>query len=97
MQVANEYKKNQEVRVSVAFTKSSVATDPTTVTLVVQDPTGTETTYTYAAGAVSKSATGGYYKDVAGSLAGDYYYWWYGTGACVASAQGWFTITDLLA
>jgi hypothetical protein len=97
MRVANSYAKNQVVRISVSFTASGVATDPTTVTLVVQNPAGTETTYTYAASEITKSATGAYYKDVTGNVEGDWYYWWYGTGTCGAADQGWFTVTDLLA
>ena len=56
--MANYYEKGETVRITGTFTVSDVATDPTTVTLKVQNPAGTETTYTYAAGEITKSATG---------------------------------------
>jgi hypothetical protein len=96
--VAN-YFLNQEVEIYTPekFEVGGVATDPGTVTLVVKDPSGTRTTYTYAQGQITRVGTGDYKKAVIGNLEGDWYYWWYGTGACAAAYQGWFTITDLLA
>lgn len=40
------------------------ATDPDTVTFVVTDPTGSASTYTFAAGQITKSSTGVYTKDI---------------------------------
>ena len=52
------------------FAVSGVATDPTTVTLAITDPTGTTTTYTYAAAEITKDSTGVYHKDITCSSAG---------------------------
>jgi hypothetical protein len=79
--MANSYAKGDTIRMSGAFTVSSVATDPTTVTLVIETPAGVETTYTYALSQVTKASTGSYYKDIALTESGYYKYRWTGTGA----------------
>jgi hypothetical protein len=66
------------------------ATDPTTVVLKVQNPTGTVSTYTYALAEVTKSSTGIYYKGVPMAPSGRWLYQWTGTGACIA--KGWAEI-----
>lgn len=38
--------------------------DPTTLSFVVTQPDGTETTYTYADGQLTKSSTGVFYRDI---------------------------------
>lgn len=78
------YANGQKVRVSVAFTVSDVATDPTTVTLKVGKPDGTVTSYTYALAEVTKSATGNYYKDITTDQVGIWDFRYEGTGTCVA-------------
>lgn len=75
------------IRLGATFEVDSVATDPTTVSLIVQDPDGVDTTYTYPA-SVSKSATGVYYYDLTLSAAGLYCYRWVGTGAAAAVEEG---------
>jgi hypothetical protein len=62
------------------FSVSGTATDPTTVSLAVTDPTGTTTTYTYAGATITKTATGVYTKDIACSTAGTWTAVWTGTG-----------------
>ena len=47
------------VTLSNTFKVSGTATDPSTITLVITDPAGTATTYTYAGGTVTKSSTTG--------------------------------------
>jgi len=69
------------VTLTNTFAVSGTATDPTTVTLVVTDPTGTATTYTYAGGTITKTSTGVYTKNVTASTAGIWSYTWTGTGA----------------
>lgn len=61
--------------------------DPTTLTLVVEDPAGTETTYTYAGGDIVKSAVGRYYYDAAYSSAGTYKLKWAATGTVKGVVQ----------
>lgn len=84
----NNYYTGNIIRVSAAFTVSGVATDPTTVTLSVKDPTGTVNTP-----APVKDSTGNYHADIAvGTIVGSWYYRFSGTGACVAAAETEFVI-----
>ena len=61
--------------------------DPTTITLKVRDPSGTETSYTYAGATVSKEATGIYYKDVTINAQGRWVARWIGTGTVADAAE----------
>ena len=90
------YDKGSTVKIytSSVFSVSGVATDPTTVTLLVEDPNGTETTYTYALGQITKAATGSYYKEVQMSTSGTWHYRWVGTGTCAAVDEGYLYIRD---
>jgi hypothetical protein len=73
------------------FQVASVNTDPTTITLVVTDPVGVATTYTYAGATITKTATGIYTKDIPCTTAGLWTYVWVGTGAASDVAPGsWF-------
>lgn len=94
--MANSYDKGSTVKVytSVAFKTSGAATDPTTVTLLVQDPNGTETSYTYALGQVTKDGTGLYSKSITMSTPGTWYYKFIGTGTCAAVDKGHLIIED---
>lgn len=65
-----------------------VATDPTTVTLKVKDPTTTITTYSSPA----KDSTGNYHQDITPTIAGIWWYEWIGTGTVVAQGESYFTI-----
>ena len=84
----NTYDIGDVVRMTGTFTVSSVATDPTTVTLKVKNPAATVSTYTYALSQVTKSATGVYYKDTTIDTAGTWMYEWTGTGACAVVEEG---------
>jgi hypothetical protein len=68
-------------------TVAGVPTDPTTVTLVVKEPDGTLTTYTYPA-TLSKESTGRFYTDITLDAAGLWSYRLTGTGAVVAVEEG---------
>lgn len=74
------------------FTVDDVATDPTTISLVVTDPTGSATTYTYAASQITKTATGVYTKDIPCTTAGVWSYVWIGTGTASDVAAGTWTV-----
>lgn len=90
--MANAYEQGETVRITGTFSVSGVNTDPTTVTLKVQNPAGTETSYTYAASEVTKSATGVYYKDVTLSTSGVWYYRWIGTGTVVSADEDYLFV-----
>lgn len=94
--MATTYDKNDLIRLTGTFTVSSVATDPTTISLAVKGPSGTTDTYTYALGQVTKSATGIYYKDVTLDECGIWRYKWSGTGACQAVGEGWLEVRENL-
>jgi len=65
-------------------------TDPTTVTLSVEDPSGNVASYTYAAAEITQQATGIYYYEQAVDEAGTWQYRWVGTGDCAAAEEGEF-------
>ena len=79
----NSYDIGDTIRLSAEFVAASpaVSTDPTTVTLKVEDPTGTESTFTYAGGHLTKSSTGNYHYDYVPTKAGRHTYRFIGTGA----------------
>jgi hypothetical protein len=81
----SSYQMGMAVKMSCTFTVSSTNTDPTTVTLEITDPNGTQTDYTYAGGTVDKDATGIYSKTITPNLAGYWKYRFVGTGACIAA------------
>jgi hypothetical protein len=69
--------------VSNTFKVDGVATDPTTVSLVVTDPDGNATTYTYGASQIDRASAGAYSKDISCSStnAGRWIAEFVGTGA----------------
>jgi hypothetical protein len=78
-------------RLQCYFYVNAALTDPTAVSLLVQDPSGTQVTYTYAA-TVSKTGTGDYYKDVNVGGEGTWKWRWVGTGTCPATEEGEFEV-----
>lgn len=77
---------SQLAQLAISFTSLGTAADPTTVTLVVTDPSGTATTYVVTAGQISRTGTGNYTIAIACSPAltgvdGLWSYVWIGTGA----------------
>ena len=85
----NNYVRGDLVRLSAAFTANSVATDPTTVTCTVRDPSGTETTPT-----PTKDSTGNYHVDVdlTSAKSGVWTYEFLGSGTCQAAMTGEFFV-----
>lgn len=92
--MANTYDVGQRVRLTCTFTVSDVATDPTTITLEVEPPGDSVSTYTYAASQITRSAQGVYYKDLDLDEEGIWNYTWTGTGNVVAAAQGYFIVRE---
>lgn len=88
----NEYDINDTVTVRAAFTVSDVATDPTTISLAVTDPSGNVGNYTYAGGTVTKDSTGNYSKGIVTDEAGEWIYTWTGTGTVAASGSQRFAV-----
>lgn len=76
------------------FKVDGVATDPDTVSLIITDPEGTATTYTFAAAEITKSDTGVYTKDITCDKAGEWSYEWVGTGAATDTEVGTWTVLD---
>lgn len=92
MATYNRYSFGSVVLVSALFTVSSTNTDPTTVTLEVTNPSGTETSYTYAGATVTKAATGSYTKELTPDASGYWKYRWIAGGAVVAANSSKFII-----
>ena len=62
-------------------------TDPTATSLLVIEPDGTRTTYTYAGGGVTKHSSGVFYRDIALDASGEWTIRWAGTGAAAATDE----------
>lgn len=83
------YKWNHAVRMSAEFYLSGVLTNPTTVTLSIDSPSGSVITITDA----TNDSTGKYHYDYTPPIAGSYQYQFDGTGAVVAAAEGSFSVS----
>lgn len=94
----NAYWPGQRVRIKTTtpFAVNGVATDPTTVSLLVKDPTGTVTTYTWAGGDITRVAAGDFWMDLdigtTAAASGEYAYAYRGTGVATAADEGRFTV-----
>ena len=76
------------------FTVAGVPTDPTTITLLVTDPTGTSNTYTFAGGQITRTSAGVYTKDIPCTLAGTWTYKWTGTSAASDISAGTWEVQE---
>lgn len=78
------------LQLQVTWTVSETPTDPTTVALEIQDPSGNKATYSYGDtdGLVTKSSTGVYAFLLSFDEAGWWTYEWNATGAVVAKQPG---------
>jgi len=97
--VAEIYDIGDVARLSASFEDSTGAlADPATISLLVTQPDGTATTYTYSGAQVIKDSTGRYHYDlslVAG--VGTWEYRWTTTGTPALVIEGYFTVrTDPL-
>lgn len=75
----------------VPATAAGTPTDPTTVTLRIEDRDGNVSAYAYPA-AVSKVSVGRYRYDYVPAKTGRFTYRWEGTGAAQAAAEGTFYV-----
>ena len=92
--MTSSYYNGQGIRLSGTFTVGGSLTDPTTVSLILRDPSGNEGTYTAAGGQVSSDATGIHYMDHTVDEAGIWMYKWIGTGAVIAVKESFFAVVD---
>lgn len=76
--------------VANVFEVDGAPTDPTTVSLVVTDPTGAAVTY--GVGDLTKTGTGAYRKDIPCITAGVWTYVWIGTGTASDVVAGTWTV-----
>jgi len=93
--VATTYDIGDSVRETVTFKNaSSAAVDPTVTKCHVEVPSGGVTSHIYAVstGQIVKTGTGVYYLDITTTGHGRYEVRWTGTGAVVASVEGWFSV-----
>ncbi len=91
----NIYSVGQVVRLSVAITQQGVGVDPAAVSLIVKDPTGAETTFTYAGAQIIKDSTGNYHYDYTTQYAGTHQVRWWGTGSGAGAQQDSFIVQSL--
>lgn len=87
------YQIGDVLRLKATFTDiDGAVADPTTVTITVLAPSGTETEKTYGAAQVTRVSTGVYYYDFSVTESGKHYFNWSAGGAYVASDQGAFQV-----
>lgn len=72
--MANTYDIGDKVKITGYFTTGGVASDPVTVRVIVKNPAGVSTTYTYPNAFITKEAVGRYSFQVLGNAAGNWYY-----------------------
>jgi hypothetical protein len=84
-------------RLTNTFSVGGTATDPTTISLAVTTPAQVTTTYTFAAGEITKVSTGVYRKDITCNEDGEWSFVWTGTGTASDAEAGTWTVypTDL--
>jgi hypothetical protein len=89
----NLYQVGDLVRISAVFRDIAGAlVDPSTVSLKVTKPSGTQNTYTFALSQVIKDSTGNYHYDASADAAGLWRYTWSSTGSGQAAENGEFRV-----
>jgi hypothetical protein len=77
------------------FSVGGTPTDPSTVSLIITDPEGEATTYTFADLEIVKVSTGVYTKDIVCETAGEWQLEWVGTGDAIDTEAGTWTVFDI--
>jgi hypothetical protein len=78
-------------RIAGQWTVADVDTDPTTITFVMREPDGLETTYVHGTDAeLVKDSVGNYHVDWPVAKEGRHFYTWIGTGTAAEAGQGEF-------
>ena len=93
--MAERFVVGDTVTLTNTFKVSGTATDPTAISLVITDPAGTATTYTYAGNTITKSSVGVYTKSVTVSTAGRWAFKWTGTGTAADVESDVFDVAPL--
>lgn len=90
----NKYDIGEPVTLKATFKDDDeVVTDPTTIELKIQDPSGNVTTYTYALSEITKVSTGIYTKVIPVlDESGSWSYRWASTGAVASVEEGNFYV-----
>lgn len=86
----NTYWIDQPVRIKGSFRVDGDLTAPSTVTVKVLEPDGTETSY--ATASLTNPSTGVYYYDYTPPNAGRYFYRIESTGTAKAAQEGQFRV-----
>ncbi len=87
------YQPGDLVRLSTTFTVDGTPTDPTTVTLTVQEPDGTKSDYVYLTHPeVVRDSAGVYRADITVDQAGLWAWSWKGTGTAAGVDDGAFSV-----
>lgn len=84
--------KGQVFRIQTTITTSSTNVDPTGISLALQTPAGTTTTY--SSSQLTRSSTGVYYYDYTLAAEGMHYYKWVTTGTGAGAEDGQFRGLD---
>jgi len=86
------YDLNTLVRLTAQFTDSTgtIPTDPTSVQVITQDPSGTQVVNT----AVVRDGVGSYHFDVLANKSGAWSYRWEGTGTCTVASDQTFLVNS---
>lgn len=96
IRLGNQAGENEDGTERGAFTDiTGAAADPTTVSLELKKPDGTDVVYGYPTGAdgnLTKETTGRYYRDVSLDQAGLWQWTLAGTGVVETSEQGSFFV-----
>ena len=79
---------NEIANITAVFSVNNVPTDPTTVSLIVTDPQGNITTYTYNPGTIQRTGTGAYNQNVPATIDGLWSYTFIGTGVAADAQPG---------
>lgn len=96
--MANEYVVGQVVELSIEVRVNGSLTDPTDLTLTIQEPDGTQATEEYNPGNIVNNGTGIFYLDLdtTGGPAGRWTYRWVTTGTAAGAAEGEFIVKKSL-
>ena len=85
--IINHYIEGQTVTLSAVFTRTNVATDPTTITLKLKKPDKSSVVYTFELGEITRDGEGAYSRGVKLDQPGLWFYRWTGTGTVEAVGE----------
>lgn len=90
---ATTYDVGDVARISATFAQNGTAMDPSSVAITVEQPDGTQATYTYGDDEeLVKDSTGNYHVDIPVTAEGQYRYRSVSTGTGASAAEGFFLV-----